>query len=399
MDLKFAYSSLFASVFWFLCVISCANGQNEIFRITDYGAVSDGKTDNTNALMSAWKEACATNGGVVSIPNGIFFLRGAVFEGPCIGETYFMIKGTLIASDDASLDDDYWILFHKVDGLTVFGNGTFDGNGAKAWSYNTCDRSTSCKRPPSSIRLNTLRNTVVREINLLNSKMFHLTINECDNLSANSIDIRAPADSPNTDGIHIARSNNVRVTDSRISTGDDCVSMGDGNTNVNITKIWCGPGHGISIGSLGKYKEEKDVSGIFVDNCTFTKTDNGLRIKTWAPSTVSTTVSDVTFSNILMDDVENPIVIDQYYCPNSLCSHQGESDIEIRGVKFVNIKGSSESKVAVDVQCSKKKPCKNIEFVALNLTTKATGQPTTASCSNADHKFIDPSVQVPSKCS
>lgn len=28
-------------------------------------------------------------------------------------------------------------------------------------------------------------------------------------------------------------------------TGDDCVSIGDQTTNINISHVKCGPGHGI----------------------------------------------------------------------------------------------------------------------------------------------------------
>lgn len=53
-----------------------------------------------------------------------------------------------------------------------------------------------------------------------------------------------------------------------------------------ITTVTCGPGHGISVGSLGKTTGELPVVGVFVQNCTFIDTDNGVRVKTWPASHV-----------------------------------------------------------------------------------------------------------------
>lgn len=61
------------------------------------------------------------------------------------------------------------------------------------------------------------------------------------------------------------------------------------------------------------------MSGIIVSNCTLKSTDNGLRIKTWAPSQSSIVVSDISYSDITLDDVDNPIIIDQHYCPHGEC--------------------------------------------------------------------------------
>lgn len=67
-----------------------------------------------------------------------------------------------------------------------------------------------------------------------------------------------------------------------------------------------------SVGSLGKYNNEEDVNGILVTNCTLLNTTNGLRIKTYAASQPSQALN-ITFKDITMDSVKNPIIIDQKY--------------------------------------------------------------------------------------
>jgi len=69
-----------------------------------------------------------------------------------------------------------------------------------------------------------------------------------------------------------------------------------------------------SIGSLGKESQEAGVRDVTVKTTTFTGTENGLRIKTWGrPSNGFAT--NILFQHVVMNNVKNPILIDQNYCP------------------------------------------------------------------------------------
>ncbi|XP_075669673.1 uncharacterized protein LOC142639364 [Castanea sativa] len=214
----------------------------------------------------------------------------------------------------------------------------------------------------------------------MNSKNAHMNVFACKDMKFDHIHIIAPKDSPNTDGIHIGSSSNIQILDSTIATGDDCVSMSPGSKNINIRNVTCGPGHGISVGSLGGGPNEEDVSGLTVTNCTFIGTQNGLRVKTWARSYASS-VFNLTFEDIIMDNVNNPIIIDQQYCPSRNCE-KGESQVQIRDVKYGNIRGTSSSKIAVAFDCSKGKPCENIELNNINLNYHGAEGAVASSCSN-----------------
>lgn len=74
-----------------------------------------------------------------------------------------------------------------------------------------------------------------------------------------------------------------------------------------------------SIGSLGKVENEEEVRRIKVQNCTVDGAANGVRIKTW-PASPPSQASDITFEDILMINVSNPIIIDQEYCPSDSCN-------------------------------------------------------------------------------
>ena len=109
---------------------------------------------------------------------------------------------------------------------------------------------------------------------------------------------------------------------SQIATVDDCISLNNKSKQIKITNVTCGPGHGISIGSLGKYTNEEPVEGIIVKNCMIINTTNGVRIKTWPASAASSTATDMQFLNIIMVNVSNPILIDQEYCLWNSCNRQ-----------------------------------------------------------------------------
>ena len=68
-----------------------------------------------------------------------------------------------------------------------------------------------------------------------------------------------------------------------------------------------------SIGSLGKVEDEIEVKGIRVKNCSLIGTTNGLRIKAWPGDKHPGGASDLLFSDITMENVKNPIIIDQEY--------------------------------------------------------------------------------------
>ena len=152
----------------------------------------------------------------------------------------------------------------------------------------------------------------------LNSKLFHMDILNCWNMTLQYVTINATGDSLNTDGIHMGRSTGVNISDAIIKTGDDSLSIGDGSQHINVEKVTCGPGHGISVGSLGKYHNEEPVVGVTVKNCTLINTMNGIRVKTW-PDSPASVATDLHFEDIIMNNVGNPILINQEYCPYDQC--------------------------------------------------------------------------------
>jgi galacturan 1,4-alpha-galacturonidase len=231
--------------------------------------------------------------------------------------------------------------------------------------------------------LDFVNNGTVSGITLLNAKFFHMNVFQCKDVTIKDVTITAPEDSPNTDGIHIGDSSEVTISDTTIGTGDDCISIGPGSSGINITGVTCGPGHGISVGSLGRYKDEKDVTDVNVKDCTLKKTSNGVRIKAYEDAASVLTASKLHYENIAMEDVANPVIIDMKYCPNKICTAKGDSKVTVKDVTFKNITGTSSTPAAVSLLCCDKIPCSDITMDKVKVEYKGTNNKTMAVCNNA----------------
>ncbi|KAL6143488.1 hypothetical protein ACLB2K_054183 [Fragaria x ananassa] len=288
-------------------------GRRKFFNVMDYGAVEGGVTDNSQAFLQAWKDACQWKGRAkVLIPRGIFKLFPVVFSGPCNGPIAFLIMGTLRASTDPStFNSENWINFRYLEQFTLAGGGTLDGQGSLVWPHNNCNNG-PCRALPISLSFYFVTNATVAHLRSYNSKMAHIKVYGCNKMDFTKLRLSAPGDSPNTDGIKIGNSYRIRISRSVISTGDDCIAILAGSREIHISKIFCGPGHGISIGSLGGYGNENDVEGVYVKDSGLKGTTNGLRIKTWAKSH-PLKVSKIIYDNIVMTDVMNPIILFSHF--------------------------------------------------------------------------------------
>lgn len=59
----------------------------------------------------------------------------------------------------------------------------------------------------------------VKGLKIRNGQQMNFVISQCDSVRVNAVQVSAPGDSPNTDGIHITSSTNVVLQDCKIGTG------------------------------------------------------------------------------------------------------------------------------------------------------------------------------------
>ncbi|KAF7151903.1 hypothetical protein RHSIM_Rhsim02G0175100 [Rhododendron simsii] len=361
--------------------------------VVSLGAKGDGQTDSTNPFLKAWAKACGSaQPATIYVPPGRYLLGQAKFYGSQCKNSHITIRidGTLVAPSDYHIlgNADNWLLFEQVSGVSIYG-GTLDGQGSSLWACKTSGY--GCPQGATTLEFSKSNNILISGLTSVNSQMFHMVIYSCTNVKVQATKISASANSPNTDGIHVEYSSSVSIYNSMIATGDDCISIGPGTTNLWIENIACGPGHGISIGSLGKKFQEAGVRNVTVSRVTFTGTQNGVRIKTWAkPSTGF--VTGVVFQHATMVNVQNPVIIDQNYCPNNEGCPNQASGVRISDVTYQDIHGTSATTVAVNFDCSKEYPCNRIILEDVNLSYG--NEQSQASCANVEGSasgFVTPS--------
>ncbi|XP_021742796.1 probable polygalacturonase At1g80170 isoform X2 [Chenopodium quinoa] len=347
------------------------NAGHVLVNVDSFGANGDGNSDDTQAFVSAWKQACSSQKAVLLVPEGRRYLVNATkFEGPCAGRLVIQVDGTIVApGEPKDWDPKFsrtWLNFHNLTSVIFQGKGVIDGSGSKWWSASCKKNKTNpCKGAPTALTIDSSSAIRVKGLTIQNSQQMHFVIARSNSVRVSNVLVSSPEDSPNTDGIHITESTNVALLDCKIGTGDDCVSIVNASSAIKMKKIYCGPGHGISIGSLGKDNSTGIVTKVVLSGAFIKGASNGLRIKTWQGG--SGYVKAIRFENVMMEDVANPIIIDQFYCdsPNP-CGNQSTA-VQISQVMYRNITGTTKSKQAMKFACSDTVPCKNIVLTNIDL--------------------------------
>ncbi|KAM0997077.1 hypothetical protein TB1_006397 [Malus domestica] len=365
--------------------LEAMGAQENTFNVIDYGAVGNGQADDSIAFLKAWGALCvSTTRGIATLvvpKSKTFLLNSVAFQGPCRSSNInFQIQGSIIAPNNigAWKNKDKWIQFANVPGLMINGGGRIDGNGAGWWKL--CGNKKSHCQRPTSLHIHKCDGFLLSRLTFLNSPKNHLSINSCNGGRVFGLLISAPKESPNTDGIDISSSTKLTIHNSLIATGDDCIAINSGSSFIKINGVKCGPGHGISIGSLGQNGEHSAVEEIQVSNCSFRGTQNGMRIKTWEGG--SGYARKITFEGITFTDIENPIIIDQHYFANPTSVMDINKCVQVSDVTFRNIAGSSGVSQAITLDCGQN-CCTNIIMDNVNIRSGVPNKDVYAYCNNA----------------
>jgi polygalacturonase len=231
------------------------------------------------------------------------------------------------------------ISVRKAPGAGVMGDGAIDGRGgATLTGQKVTWWDLAQKAKVDNARQNVPRIIVTDQsdsftlyrITLRNSPNFHVLVNRANGFTAWGVRIDSPKTSRNTDGIDPSSSTNVSILYCYIRCGDDNVAIKAGSagpaTHMTIAHNHFYSGHGMSIGS----ETDGGASEIEVRDLTIDGADNGLRIK--SNSSRGGLVHNVSYSNVCIRDVKNPILMDPFYSVERGAKLPDFRDIQLHNV-------------------------------------------------------------------
>jgi hypothetical protein len=294
------------------------DGIREMCDVRDFGAVGDGVALDTAAVQTALDHCTTATVSPGTYLVGPLFLRSNLTVDVQAGAT--LVASTNMADFTAGAARNGGVQPSIINGnnitmVTMKGSGTIDGSGAPWWAAADNAAAMNLDDPwrPYLIYVKHVTGFTLQDLHLQNSPKFHVLIESSSNVTVDGLTISAPADSPNTDGVDPKSSKHVTITNCNISVGDDNVAVTSSGSpsptaaDIIVENNTFGRGHGVSIGS----PTSGGVGGMTVRHCTFTNTQNGIRIKTARDR--GGEITGLVYDDLQMTGVTNAIYFTDYY--------------------------------------------------------------------------------------
>ena len=356
--------------------------------LTDFGAVGDGVTDNTEAFANAMKHIKKQGGGHLIVPDGkwltgpvklvsnldLHLADNAVILGSTNKELYVQASDSL---RDGSKKCHALIYGSKLENVAITGHGTIDGQGiywrpvkqkkvtediwnevlsmggitkqdgnSKNWKiwypFNlnknlnipniASDAIIQEKMRPHLVNITDSKNLLMENVHLLNSPKFHFVPTRIQNLIIDGVNIRCPHWAQNGDAMDPGNIQVALIVNCNISCGDDGICMKGG---VGQKGVEAGPQRDFLICNDTVYRAHggfvigSEFSGgmqrLVVKDCRFEGTDIGCRFKS-APGRGGW-CEDIYCVNIIMKDIlESAFLISSGYADKGAGVSATDSD-------------------------------------------------------------------------
>jgi polygalacturonase len=218
------------------------------------------------------------------------------------------------------------------------GENTLVGETQSWWDVAQAAASGGNQNNPILVEGDGVNDITIYQVELENSPMYHVYIQNGFGLTVWGVEINSPATARNTDGVDPVSESDVTIRDDMIQNGDDCVAVkanaGTPSRNVTVDGVNCYGSHGLSVGS----QTAGGVSNVLFENSTLSGfdslgnlsvSDTGIQIKTDANSGGLT--RRVTYTGICMTNIKHVLIFNPHYSSGGT-TVPTQSDIVLNGV-------------------------------------------------------------------
>ncbi len=383
------------------------------YLISDFGAISDGKTDCTDAFRNAIQKCHDKGGGKIIVPAGTY-LTGAIHMLSNV-HIHFEDGAIILFTTDKSkylpnvvtrfegmecMNYSPFVYAYGQENLALTGKGILDGQGEVWWSWkgnwsgsvNTgWKHGTPSQRSdnevlsemvanntpveervfgeghflrPNFVQFYKCKNILIDGLILKNSPMWNIHPVLSENIIVRNVEVRTLG--PNNDGCNPESSKNILIENCLFDTGDDCIAIKSGRNedgrrinvpseNIIVRNCSMYEGHGgVVIGS----EISGNVRNVFVENCIMNSKNLERAIRIKSNSLRGGVVEDLYVRNLKVVQVsEATFKINLFYS-----SGRGEFYPVIRNV-FLEEVHSYKSKYPIWIKADEEASVDNIYLI------------------------------------
>ncbi len=393
------------------------------FVVTEYGAVGDGTTTNTQAFKKAIEACSQAGGGRVVVPPGNF-LSGPIYIESGVN-LHLQKEARILFSTNPQ---DYLpLVFTRWEGvelmnyspliyafeeknIAVTGEGILDGQanktnwwpwkgrkdygwqegmphqneaGNRAALFEMAERGVPVEQRlfgeghylrPQFVQPYRCENVLIQGVSIVNSPMWILNPVLCNNVTIDGVSVESQG--PNSDGCDPESSKNVLIKNCFFNTGDDCIAIKSGRNadgrrinvpseNIIIQNCNMANGHGgVVIGS----EISGGVRNVYAEDCKMNSPllDRALRIKT-------SSMRGGVIENVYLRNIEVGQVAEQVVRVNMFYEDSGAYVPTVRNIEVRNMTVENGGKVGVLLEGYEQSPVENLRLY--NVKIKSVKEP------------------------
>lgn len=383
--------------------------KNKTYLITDFGAVADGKFNNTEAFKKAIKTCTENGGGVVSVPSGKYYTgpihldnnvnlnlqEGAELLFSTNTKDFPIVHTSFEGTEFMNYSP--LIYAYKKTNVAVTGKGTINGQAKNENWWSWCGKAEygfkkdgalqNVKKlmdaaedgvpvserifgdgyylRPNFVEFFECKNAMLKDIKIVDAPFWIIHPIKSTNVIIDGVSIKSHG--PNNDGCDPEYSKNVIIRNCIFDTGDDCIAIKSGrdadgrrvgiaseNIVVQNCKMFDGHG-GVTIGS----EVSAGVKNVFVENCDMDspELDRAIRIKT--NTRRGGTIENLYVRNIRVGEVKESVLgIDMFYTIHG--NQTGNFIPTVQNIYLENIQVKNGGKYGFLAKGLEQSPIKNV---------------------------------------